>query len=255
MLHNQSNGSNDRRPAGADERPAQFSFAFQPIVDLESGEVIGQEALVRGNFGEAADTVLQTIRAEIRELYDQACRKRAMEVAGRLGIDVPLHLNCAGVTPANLEQVLKDTVTLARHYGIDPGSLVFEFGRLEPLGSPRELNDVRERCASAGIQVLADNFGSSEVGLKRLVVFRPQWLKLDRNLVDRIHCSERRQALVHGVLATCRMLGIEVIASGVEHEDEVQWLRGAGVRYAQGFLYSRPAFESLPRVKPVRLSA
>ena len=223
-----------------------FSFAFQPIVDLDRLEVVGQEALVRGPFGEAADSVLQMVRPEIRQLFEKACRKRVLQLAGRLGLDVPLHINSSAITPANLDEVLDSTCELAKANGIDPSNVVFEFGRLEPLGSPRELDETRERCNRAGIRVLADNYGASEVGLKRLVVFQPNWLKLDRNLIQRIHCSQRRQALVHGLLATCRMLEIKVIASGIEEEDELDWLHGAGVRYAQGYLLGRPSFESLP---------
>lgn len=243
---NETTDDRSQTPNAPSEASEEFSFAFQPIVDLDRLEIVGQEALVRGPFGEAADSVLQTVRPEIRQLFDKACRKLVMQLAGRLGLDVSLHINSSAITPANLDEVLDSTRELAEANGVDPSSVVFEFGRLEPLGSPRELDDVRARCNRAGIRVLADNYGASEVGLKRLVVFQPDWLKLDRNLIQRIHCSSRRQALVHGLLATCRKLGTEVIASGIEEEDELDWLHGAGVCYAQGYLLGRPSFESLP---------
>lgn len=248
MLNDDLDQRSQSAPSDAGDAAEEFSFAFQPIVDLDRMEIIGQEALVRGPFGEAADSVLQMVRPEIRQLFDLACRKRVVQLAGRLKLDVALHINSSAITPANLDEVLESTIAAAEAHGLAPSQLVFEFGRLEPLGSPRELNEVRDRCNEVGIQVLADNYGASEVGLKRLVVFQPNWLKLDRNLIQRIHCSQRRQALVHGLLATCRMLDIEVIASGIEDEDELDWLQGAGVGYAQGYLLGRPSFESLPRL-------
>lgn len=232
---------------------ADFSFAFQPIIDLERLTVVGQEALVRGAFGESAETIMNSIQGEGRQLFDQACQQRALDIAGRLGIDVSLHLNCSSVTPDNFDATLASIVDAAQESGVDPDRVVLEFARLEPLGTPRELDEIRRKAHQAGLQVLADNFGATEVALKRLVVFQPDWLKLDRNLVQRIHCSDRRQALVHGVLATCRMLGIDVVATGVEETDELDWLRGAGVRYFQGYLFSRPAFETLPKFDPARL--
>ncbi|NKI33865.1 EAL domain-containing protein [Wenzhouxiangella sp. XN79A] len=233
---------------------ADFSFAFQPIVDLETAEVVAHEALVRGASGESAGDVLGSIRPESRHLFDEACRHRALDIAARLGMQGALHINCSTVTPERLEATLASTREAAEDVGIDPGRVVLEFSRLEPLGSPRELDRVRQVANQAGFEVLADNFGASEVGMKRLVVFQPQWLKLDRNLVQRIHCSERRKALVSGLLATCRLLNIDVIAGGIEEPEELEWMKSAGVRYAQGYLLARPTFESVPRFDPARLA-
>lgn len=233
---------------------ADFSFAFQPIVDLDSAEVIGHEALVRGAAGESAADVLGSIGPDSRHRFDEACRHRALYVASRLAMDGALHINCSTIVPERLESSLTSTREAAEEFGIDPTRIVLEFSRLEPLGSPRELDRAREAANRFGFSVLADNFGASEVGMKRLVVFQPQWLKLDRNLIQRIHCSERRQALVSGLLATCRLLNIDVIAGGIEEADELEWLKDAGVRYAQGYLIGRPTFESVPRFDPERLA-
>ena len=241
-------------PDGEGTAP-DFSFAFQPIVDLEESTAIGHEALVRGAGGESAAEVLGSIRPEGRHLFDEACRHRALDIAARLRMDGALHINCATVTPERLESTLASTREAAEEVGIDPTRVVLEFSRLEPLGSPRELDRVRQTANRAGFSVLADNFGASEVGMKRLVVFQPQWLKLDRNLTQRIHCSERRKALVSGLMATCRMLNIEVIAGGIEEPEELEWLRSAGIRYAQGYLLGRPTFEALSRFDPERLEA
>lgn len=232
-----------------------FSFAFQPIIDLDDYTVHGHEALVRGASGESADEVLASIRPEGRHQFDEACRHRALEIAARLEITGALHINCSTVTPERLETTLESTGATAEACDIDSARVVLEFNRLEPLGSPLELDRVRQAANRSGFRVLADNFGASEVGMKRLVVFQPQWLKLDRNLIQRIHCSERRQALVSGVLGTCRMLNIEVIASGIEDEDELEWLRNAGVQYAQGYLLGRPTYEAVPRFDAQRLQA
>ncbi len=237
-----------------DAADAEFSFAFQPIADLETAEVIGHEALVRGAAGESASEVLGSIASSSRHCFDEACRHRALDMASRLAMDGALHINCSTIVPERLESTLASTREAAEEFGIDPTHIVLEFSRLEPLGSPRELDRAREAANRAGFAVLADNFGASELGMKRLVVFQPQWLKLDRNLVQRIHCSERRQALVSGLLATCRMLNIGVIAGGIEEPEELEWLQDAGVRYAQGYLLGRPTFESVPSFDPDRLA-
>lgn len=217
-----------------------FSFAFQPVVDAHSRETIGHEALVRGLCGESAATVLEAIRPDNRYYFDQACRMRALKAAARRGIDAAIYLNCSQVSPDNLALSIDATVESAREHGISPCRVVLEFGNLEMLGNPRQLDKARDMAHASGLKVLADNVGVGEVGLKRLAVFRPDFAKLDRSLIRGIDSSARRQAIVHGVIATCKALGIEVIATGVEREEEMEWLKNSGIRLAQGFYFAHP---------------
>lgn len=217
-----------------------FSFAFQPVVDTHSRVTVGHEALVRGLSGESAATVLDAIRPENRYYFDQACRMRALKDAARRGLDAAIHLNCSQISPENLALSISATVETAREHGISPHRVVLEFGNLEMLGNPRQLDKAREMAHAAGLRVLADNIGVGEVGLKRLAVFRPDFAKLDRSLIRGIDSSARRQAIVLGVIATCKALKIEVIATGVERKEEMDWLKDSGIRLAQGFYFAHP---------------
>lgn len=221
-----------------------FSFAFQPVVNAHSLETVGHEALVRGLSGESAATVLDAIRPENRYYFDQACRMRALKAAARRGIDAALHLNCSQISPDNLALSIDATLEAAREHRISPDRIVLEFGSLEMLGNPRQLDKAREMAHAAGFKVLADNIGSGEVGLKRLAVFRPDYAKLDRSLIRGIDTSARRQAIVCGVIATCKALNIEVIATGVEREAEMEWLKKSGIQLAQGFYFAHPTTHS-----------
>lgn len=218
-----------------------FRFAFQPLVEIDTGNAIGHEALVRGLAGESAATVIDAIRPENRYYFDQACRLRAIRAAARRGISSALHLNCSQISPENLAMSIDATVECARQHRIDPSRIVLEFGNLEMLGNPRQLDKARDMAHSAKLRVLADNVGAGEVGLKRLAVFRPDFAKLDRSLIRRIDSSARRQAIVHGVIATCNALGIDAIATGIERREELRWLESAGLKLAQGFLFGRPS--------------
>lgn len=218
-----------------------FGFAFQPLVEIKTGEIVGHEALVRGLAGESAASVIEAIRPENRYYFDQACRMRALSAAARRGITSVLHLNCSEISPENLAISIDATVECARKHRIDPGRIVLEFGNLEMLGNPRQLDKAREMAHAAGLRVLADNLGVGEVGLKRLAVFRPDFAKLDRSLIRGIDSSARRQAIVQGVIATCKALGIEPIATGIERREELSWLESAGLKLAQGFLFGHPS--------------
>ncbi|NBB93693.1 MAG: EAL domain-containing protein [Gammaproteobacteria bacterium] len=215
-------------------------FAFQPLVDETTGRSFGHEALVRGCSGESPAQIIASVRPENLFYFDQACRLGAIREASRIGLEGDLHINCTEVDPDNLEAALESTALAVDESRFRPEQIVLEFGSLERLGNPRQLAEVRGRANAYGFRVAADNFGAGEAGLKRLAVFRPEYVKLDHELITGIHGSLRRQAIVLGVLASCRVLGIEAIAAGVEREAEIDWLRQAGVERFQGYYFGRP---------------
>ena len=224
-----------------------FRFAFQPVIDRRDGRTIGHEALVRGHNGESAASVISAIAPENQLAFDQACRIRALQTAADVGLKGDLHLNCSSITPDNVAVAVAATRESAIFSGIDPKRVVLEFGNLELLGTPSQLDRAHRIARSAGFRVLADNVGSGEVGLKRLAVFRPSFAKLDRSLIRGIESSPRRQAIVMGIVATCRALGIKVIAAGVENAAEADWLERCGIEFAQGFHFGAPRIRSSAR--------
>ncbi len=235
----------------------EFRFAFQPIIDQRDGRVIGHEALVRGIHGESAASVIAAIRPENRYIFDQACRIRAMRTAALVGLEGDLHLNCSSMTPDNVAVAVAATRKGALDNGIDPRRVVLEFGNIEMLGNPRQLDQAHRLAREAGFRVLADNVGAGEVGLKRLAVFRPSYAKLDRSLIRGIESSPRRQAIVLGIVATCRALDIDVVAAGIENTAEAEWLERCGIELVQGFYFGAPrirAKETRESPSPARVA-
>src|SRR5690606_27108846 len=81
-------------------------------------------------------------------------------------------------------------------------------------------------------------------GLTLLADFTPDFIKLDMALIRDIHLSRSRQAIVKGMLHTCRDMGVTVIAEGIESARERDFLYEAGVRLMQGYLFGKPAFQA-----------
>ncbi len=233
-----------------------IQFAFQPLVHMGAGQVVGYEALVRGRSGEPASQIIANVLPENLGFFDQACRSRAIQDAAGLKMQSDLYLNCTQISPDNLGLALDTTREDAEACGFNASKIVLEFASLVRLGSPRELAGVRDRASAAGFRVLADNFGTGEAGLKRLAVFRPDYVKLDREIVNQVHTSARRQAIILGIVATCRALNIGVIATGVERVEDVEWLHEtAGINCFQGFYFARPEVQSKPEVEPALLES
>jgi len=234
--------------AALDEVGWRFSFAYQPIVDARSREVISYEALVRGPHGELSAEVFARVRKSNLRRFDHLCHLRAIEIAARLGISTQLNLNL--FTRAN--HITQAGIRLTLHAAMDMGlpseRLVFEICEAARLIDYARLTELFRSHEQFGFQTAIDDFGTGYSGLKFLVEYQPGYIKLDRNLIAGIDEDRVRQSIVRGLLQVCRSLSIDLMAEGVETADEYRWLFMEGVYLFQGFYFGRPAFEALPEV-------
>jgi EAL domain-containing protein (putative c-di-GMP-specific phosphodiesterase class I) len=96
--------------------------------------------------------------------------------------------------------------------------------------------------------VAIDDFGAGYSGLNLLAEFQPDQVKLDMKLITGIERHGPRQAIVRAISQICSDLGIDIVAEGIETEDEYAWLASQGIRLFQGYLFAKPGFESFPAV-------
>lgn len=225
------------------------TFAFQPIVDAQTRVVVAYEALVRGAKGESAGTIIQGIAPEDLPRFDEQCRSSAMRLASRLGIECDLNLNLVPQGFRADRDCLASTLDAAIAFNFFPERLVVEVTEGEVMGDQARFTDLMEVYRGLGMRLAIDDFGSIYSGLNLLAHFRPDQLKLDRNLAGEIHRRRPNQAIVRGIVRVCEDLAIQLVAEGVETSDEFRWLCDAGVRFFQGYLFGRPGFELLPQVQ------
>lgn len=225
-----------------------FSMAFQPIVDVESGDVFAYEALVRGANGEPAAAVLDRVTPDNRFAFDQACRVRAVELAAKLKIACRLHINFMPNAVYEPAQCLRSTLDAAKRTGFPIERIVFETVEDERVHDPEHLMSILRSYRHHGFQTAIDDFGAGYSGLTLLAEFQPDLLKIDMALVRGIDAAPARRAIVSGVVSMCRLLGTRVIAEGVETPAEAQTLQQLGITLMQGYLFAKPAFEQLPPV-------
>lgn len=225
-----------------------FSFAFQPIVNAQKGEIVSYEALVRGLKGEPSEEVLGRLSKEDLYRFDSTCRKQAIKLAGRLKLSKNLHINLLpfdyDLTNAIIHSTLKELATC----GLRPEGIVFELTESQILTDKRHLVNFIKLYREFGFQTAIDDFGSGYSGLKLLAEYQPNYIKFDRDLIADIHENEIKKNILQGITSICRKLNVEVIAEGVEQADEFRWLRAQGIKYFQGYFFAYPAFEALPEV-------
>jgi EAL domain-containing protein (putative c-di-GMP-specific phosphodiesterase class I) len=226
----------------------QLRLVYQPVVDLDSGGLVGFEALVRWEHPELG-TILpdrfipiaeqnDTIIAIGRWVLDEACRTAAGWI-GRHGSPLTMAVNVSGRQLASSE--LLDHVTAAlRDAGLEPSALVLEITETSLVQDP-ELAAVRLRALHAlGVRLAIDDFGTGYSSLSYLRQFPVDILKIDRSFVASIAGAGALPPLVRGLLDLGRTLELEIVAEGIESPAQLTQLRAQHCQLGQGYLFARP---------------
>jgi EAL domain-containing protein (putative c-di-GMP-specific phosphodiesterase class I) len=230
-----------------------ISMAFQPILRSPSAaatpSLFAYEALVRGEQGEGAATVLARVNEDNRYAFDQACRVRAIELATELGLPATgalLSINFLPNAVYEPRNCIRATLAAAKRTGFPPESLMFEVTEQEQVEQPAHLLRILHSYREMGFHTAIDDFGAGYSGLNLLAEFRPDVVKLDMGLVRGVDADPARAVILRHTAAMCRELGIAVVAEGVETAAELQALRNLGIELFQGYYFARPGFEQLP---------
>jgi diguanylate cyclase (GGDEF)-like protein len=232
----------------------EFDLDYQPIISLETREVVGLEALVRwqhpargrltaGEFIATFDrqSMIQPVTRSI--LRAALATRRWLAQGGWFGLDMWVNLAPACLAWPDLVAVIAAEIALqdgsAEH-------LVLELTEGAFVG----LQQVHARLAelrALGARIAIDNFGVDHCALSRLTAPALDIVKLDRRFMTALARDPRNQAIVRAVVGLCRDLDLTVVACGMEAAEQVDTARRLGVSLGQGYLLGRPVRrESLP---------
>lgn len=226
----------------------RFSYAYQPIVDVSTRQIYAHEALVRGAEGEPAPTILSQVNEDNRYRFDQACRVKAIKVASELGMQERLSINFLPNAIYKPELCIRTTLQAARKHDFPLERIIFEATEGDAIEDGKRLAAILTEYKRTGFLTAIDDFGAGYAGLNLLADFQPDIIKLDMALVRGVDGSRSRQAITRGVLRICFELDIAVIAEGVETQAERDFFFDEGVSLMQGYLFSKPAFQSLGQI-------
>lgn len=226
----------------------EFSMAFQPIVSLDKQAIVAYEALARGPKGEAASTVLDHTLHNNRYSIDQRCREKAIALSSTLGILETSADLCVNFYPNAVyepKQCLKRTLNIAESVKFPLSRVIFEFTEVEEVHDRDHLLKIMKEYRRHGLRIAIDDFGAGYSGLNLLSDIRPDMLKIDRHLVQHLDQRPASRTIVRSIVQVCREMEIQLIAEGVEREEEMQVLCELGIDRMQGYFFARPAFEEL----------
>lgn len=211
-----------------------FEPLFQPIVQISSGRILGYEALTRLTNGAPIIQLLsEATEAGIRPQCEIGLLTAALREAPALG-DSWVSVN---LSPSVVVERTADLAALIEQSGCQVVIELTENERIEDYVTVRQaLSDLGEQ-----VKVSVDDTGSGYASLRHVIDLHPHYLKLDRSWISGLDRDYTRQALVAGMVAFCRHTDTEMIAEGVETEEELATLQELDVRLAQGYLLGRPA--------------
>ncbi len=220
------------------------SAVFQPIVDLQSGQVAGYEALSRPSRESQFENAEQLFSAaEGNELgWDLEClaRECALEAASGWPQGVLLFLNSSPEIVSDERFAKQVTTEIRSARGLSPSRIVLEITERSKETEFDGLTKTLDTLRNSGFHIAIDDVGAGTSGLNRITSLKPGWLKLDRELVDHIDHDKVRQHLVRFLVYFGKLSSIRIIAEGIERVEELDTVMELGVHFGQGYLLARP---------------
>lgn len=230
--------------AMADE---EIEILFQPQVALASGRVVAAEALARwqhGKFGELSAETLFAVASRTDCLAALSAHVQQRAIAAAAAWPEPLSELSLSVNIIAADTVRPDFADrflgMVEASGFDRHRLALEVTETELIENLDVAAQLLERLRGQGIRVALDDFGTGYSSLLYLKALPLDALKVDKRLTEDITGSERDRIVVRGVIGMARALGLDVIAEGVETDEQRDLLNSEGCTLYQGYLCSPP---------------
>lgn len=224
---------------------------FQPIYDVQANETFGFEALNRPdaftffyNTDDFYEFVGQTKNVF---LFERFCRNLSIRrYSEKLTADLKqknfiLFINIHPNVLLDKNYHSGETLALLKSFGISPQHVVFELTERSAVTDFDEFARVLSHYRKQGYRIAVDDVGSGYNSLKTLIYLQPEFIKIDRSLIQHIDTEIPQQQLLDVLLNYAFQSGTKVIAEGIERVEEYEYIRTAGVHYAQGYALGHPS--------------
>jgi diguanylate cyclase (GGDEF)-like protein/PAS domain S-box-containing protein len=228
----------------------QLVLHYQPIVSTGDRRLCGFEALVRWNHPERG-LILPGEFIPVAEGSDlivllgrwvlvESCRQMA-EWQKSFASSPPLTIS-VNVSARQLSdtRLMEDVQLALAESGLNPKSLALEMTESSIMGNARQTLVILDRLKAMNIRLQIDDFGTGYSSLSRLQRLPFGYLKIDRSFIRDLSTGNRSVDIVRAIMQLAQSLRLEVIAEGVETEEQLSTLRQLGCDYIQGSLFSKP---------------
>jgi PAS domain S-box-containing protein len=225
----------------------EFFLMYQPIFEIDTGAVVGVEALLRWQHpirgvvmpDEFIPILEETglILTAGRQVLHWACQQATEWL--RVGYDLSMLVD---LSPRQLDSpgIVSDITDALEASGLGPDHLVVEITENTLMHDPASTVERISQLKSLGISVAIDNFGSGYSFLAYLSRFPVDFVKIDRSFIASMTSSEHSSALIHSFVQLGKSLGFDTVAEGIEEQQQLEQLGDELCDTGQGFLYAKP---------------
>ena len=221
-------------------------LVYQAIHDVNTREIVSAEALLRQRRADGAIREASAITEAVEEapsadlfLFDSWAMRTAFADAAQWPDAVHLNVN---LSPREFEEgnIVARLEKLIGGCGIDPHRVNLEITETSYIERPEETMEVLEAVRKLGLTLWLDDFGTGHSSMTHLQHFPVEGMKIGGAFIKGILDDDRCAAIVKSLIGLGHDLGLKVTAEEVESEEQLAFLRDAGIDYIQGFLFSKP---------------
>lgn len=248
----------------------ELSLHYQPIVEMNTGRIVGFEALMRWHHPEMGFISPATfipiaekngliVRAS-RWAMGEACRALSrieQHIGATRELSMSVNFSSTDFASENFTDHLYNIISES---DVSPQQIQLEITERLLIQQPDNAKAVLQMCRDAGMSIAIDDFGTGYSSLNYLYYFPIDTLKVDQSFVRAMHRDERSKELVKSIIGLGKNMKMSIIAEGVETLEEAQLLQTMGCDKVQGYYFAKPMPEQelinfLNAYRPIQLSA
>lgn len=225
-----------------------FELYYQPQIDSKDGSLVGLEALIRwekekSNFISPALFIPLAEKTSLimdigNWVIEEAIRQKSIwKKKGILNVPISINISVNQFIDMKIISFIKDNID---KYGISPSDLEIEVTESVIMDKYTYSIDILEELSSMGIKIVLDDFGIEYSSLKYLKTLPISTIKIDKSFIDGIGNKNKDEDIIRAIISLAKNLGYSLIAEGVEHECQIDFLTANSCYFIQGYYYSRP---------------
>lgn len=227
---------------------SRIKVLFQPIVEAASGNIYGYEGLSRGLLPDGSMMMPSELfeharKTDLMFFLDRICREAVIAAAAAQGITAKVFINFIPTSIYDPDKCLQTTDAALRMHGLDPRQIVFEVVETEYVEDFPHLNRILNYYKNKGYSTALDDMGSGYATPEALLDLKPDYLKIDMDIIRDIDQDPIKQSKLDSFLKLGKSHDILTLAEGVETEAELAYIRDAGVDLIQGYYFGKPRTE------------
>jgi len=220
---------------------------YQPIIDINSGKLLGAEILVRWRKSDGAIvepaafiSVIETSDL-VRDLTRFLIRRVCAEVGTMLATRPQMYI-AFNIAPRHISDpaIINDLGSIIEASPVGFSQIVLELTERSELEDRDSAHRIIAALHGLGIRIALDDFGTGRNGLSHIQKLGVDIIKIDKSFVDTISTARQSQAIATTLVGLARALDLQIIAEGVESFEQVTYLRQFGINAAQGYVFAPP---------------